>query len=330
MTIELSNLLAGGGTVLADGATGTQMFKLGLTDGAPPETWNDTNPENVMLVHQQYVDAGAQIILTNTFGGTTFRLKLHDLQDRSEELNRKGAALAKKAAEQADHAVFVAGSIGPTGEILQPMGNMSYEEAVESFAIQAKGLHDGGADVFWIETMSDLDEVKAAVEGIRQVSDRPICATLSFDTNGRTMMGVTPQAAGRAMYEWGLFAFGANCGNGFEDIEMVVQQMHQAVPEAKIIVKSNAGMPQWINNELKYDGTPEAMAEYAQRVRALGASIIGGCCGSAPEHISAMKQALEADIGELEVHARGFKIEEPTAAELAAAGGGRRRRRRAR
>ncbi|MEM9777777.1 MAG: homocysteine S-methyltransferase family protein, partial [Chloroflexota bacterium] len=222
------------------------------------------------------------------------------------------------------------GSIGPTGEILQPMGEMSYEEAVESFAIQAKGLHDGGADIFWIETMSDLDEVRAAVEGIRQVSDRPICATMSFDTNGRTMMGVTPQAAARTMHEWDLFAFGANCGNGFEDIEMVVQLMHQAVPEAKIIVKSNAGMPQWVNNELKYDGTPEAMAEYSQRVRALGASIIGGCCGTAPEHIVAMKQALEADIGELVINARGIKIEEPTAGELAAAGGGRRRRRRAR
>lgn len=328
MTIQLSDLLAGGGTVLADGATGTQMFKLGLGDGAPPETWNDTLPGNVTLVHQQYIDAGAQIILTNTFGGTTFRLKLHNLQDRSAELNEKGAALAKKAADAADHPVFVAGSIGPTGEILKPMGNMSYEEAVESFAIQAKGLHDGGADLFWIETMSDLDEVKAAVEGIRQVSDRPICATMSFDTNGRTMMGVTPQNAARTLHEWDIFAFGANCGNGFEDIEMVVQLMHQAVPEAKIIVKSNAGMPQWINNELKYDGTPEAMAEYAQRVRALGASIIGGCCGTAPEHILEMRKALDTDSSELIVEARGIKVEDGPVAVAAA--GGRRRRRRAR
>ena len=330
MTTELSNLLAGGGTLLADGATGTQMFKLGLSDGAPPETWNDTIPENVLLVHQQYIEAGAQLILTNTFGGTTFRLKLHNLQDRSEELNHKGAALARNAADQADQTVFVAGSIGPTGEILKPMGNMSYEEAVESFAIQAKGLHSGGVDIFWIETMSDLNEVKAAVEGIRQVSDRPICATMTFDTKGRTMMGVTPQAAARAMNEMDLFAFGANCGNGIDEIEAVVDQMRQVIPEAKIIAKSNAGMPQWIDNELKYDGTPEAMAEYAQRVRALGASIIGGCCGSAPEHVAAMSQALEADTGELVINARGFKITEPTAGELAAAGGGRRRRRRSR
>ena len=340
MTIQLSDLLAGGGTVLADGATGTQMFKLGLGSGAPPETWNDTVPENVLTVHREYIEAGARLILTNTFGGTTFRLKLHDLQDRSEELNRKGAALARKAADEAsasadehDRPVFVAGSIGPTGEILQPMGSMSYEAAVESFAIQAKGLHDGGADVFWIETMSDLDEVKAAVEGIRRVSDRPICATMSFDTNGRTMMGVTPQNAARTMHEWDLFAFGANCGNGFEDIEMVVQLMHQAVPEANIIVKSNAGMPQWINNELQYDGTPEAMAEYAQRVRALGASIIGGCCGTAPEHIREMKKALDADFSDLVVDARGIKVEDMSVAELSAAnsgGGSRRRRRRAR
>ena len=324
----LSDLLATNGTVLADGATGTEMFKLGLSDGAPPETWNDTAPEKVLLVHQKYIDAGAQIFLTNTFGGTTFRLKLHDLQDRSEELNRKGAALARQAADAAGRPVFVAGSIGPTGEILKPMGNMSYEEAVESFTIQAKGLHDGGVDVFWIETMSDLNEVKAAVEGIRQVSDRPICATLSFDTAGRTMMGVTPQEAARTMHEWGLFAFGANCGNGFEDIEMVVKLMHQAAPEGRIIVKANAGMPQWVDGELKYDGTPEAMAQYTQRVRSLGASIIGGCCGSAPEHILAMRTALETDPGELVVEARGIEVTEAPVG--AAANGGRRRRRRAR
>lgn len=339
MTTQLSDLLAGGGTVLADGATGTQMFKLGLGDGAPPETWNDTVPENVLTVHREYIEAGAQIILTNTFGGTTFRLKLHDLQDRSEELNRKGAALARQAADAAsastdelDRPVFVAGSIGPTGEILKPMGNMSYDEAVESFEIQAKGLHDGGADLFWIETMSDLNEVKAAVEGIRRVSDRPICATMTFDTKGRTMMGVSPQEAARTMNEWNLFAFGANCGNGIDEIEAVIELMHAEVPDALLVAKSNAGMPQWINNELKYDGTPDAMAEYAQRVRALGASIIGGCCGSAPEHVAAMSAALEADSDELVVNARGFKVEDLSVAELSAAnsGGSRRRRRRAR
>ncbi len=330
MTTQLSDLLAGGGTILADGATGTQMFKLGLGDGAPPETWNETMPENVLLVHQQYIDAGAQIILTNTFGGTTFRLKLHNLQDQSVELNRMGAALAKQAAESSGKTVFAAGSIGPTGEIMKPMGNMSYEEAVESFAIQAKGLHEGGVDLFWIETMSDLDEVRAAVEGIRQVSDRPICATMTFDTKGRTMMGVTPQAAAREMASWNIFAFGANCGNGIDEIEMVVDLMHQEIPDAVIIAKSNAGMPQWINNELKYDGTPEAMAEYAQRVRALGASIIGGCCGSAPEHVSAMRNALDVEPSELvtDINARGFRIDE--AAVAAAADSGRRRRRRAR
>ncbi|MFK7800005.1 MAG: betaine--homocysteine S-methyltransferase [Anaerolineae bacterium] len=329
MNTQLSDLLAGGGTVLADGATGTQMFKLGLSDGNPPDSWNDTLPENVLIVHRQYIEAGAQIILTNTFGGTTFRLKLHDLQDRSEELNYKGAALARKAADEFDHPVFVAGSIGPTGEILKPMGNMSYEEGVDSFEIQAKGLHDGGADLFWIETMSDLDEVRAAVEGIRRVSDRPICATMTFDTKGRTMMGVSPQAAARTMHEWNLFAFGANCGNGIDEIEAVIELMHAEVPDALLIAKSNAGMPQWLNGELAYDGTPETMADYAQRVRALGASIIGGCCGSAPEHVEAMKNALAVESDDLVVSARGFKVEDLTVAEISAANnGGRRRRRR--
>ena len=331
MTTQLSDLLAGGGTVLADGATGTQMFKLGLSDGNPPETWNDTLPENVLIVHRQYIEAGSQIILTNTFGGTTYRLKLHNLQDRSEELNRKGAALARQAADEFDGPVFVAGSIGPTGEILKPMGNMSYEEAVDSFEIQAKGLHDGGADLFWIETMSDLDEVRAAVEGIRRVSDRPICATMTFDTKGRTMMGVSPQAAARTMHEWDLFAFGANCGNGIDEIEAVIELMRAEIPEACLVAKSNAGMPQWVDNELKYDGTPTAMAEYAQRVRALGASIIGGCCGSAPEHVEAMKNALAVEDNEMVVTARGFKVEDLSVAQLAAANGsGRRRRRKAR
>ncbi|MFT5194733.1 MAG: methionine synthase I (cobalamin-dependent) [Cellvibrionaceae bacterium] len=328
MAIELSDLLTGGGTVLADGATGTQMFKLGLSDGNPPDSWNDTLPENVLIVHRQYIEAGAQIILTNTFGGTTFRLKLHNLQDQSEELSRKGAALARQAADEYDWPVFVAGSIGPTGEILKPMGNMSYEQGVESFAIQAKGLHDGGADIFWIETMSDLDEVRAAVEGIRQVSDRPICATMTFDTKGRTMMGVSPQEAARRMSEWGLFAFGANCGNGIDEIEAVVELMHTEVPDALLIAKSNAGMPQWSNNELKYDGTPDTMAEYAQRVRSLGASIIGGCCGSAPEHITAMKNALAVDAGERVIDARGFKVADVSVAELSAANGSNRKRRR--
>lgn len=307
---KIEELLAQEGVLLADGATGTQMFKLGLTDGAPPEYWNESVPENVTLVHGQYIGAGAQIILTNTFGGTTYRLKLHDLQERSYDLNKRAAELARKAADLSDDEVIVAGSMGPTGEILEPMGQMKYEDAVASFKIQAQGLHDGGADAFWIETLSDLNEVRAAIDAIRQVSDRPICACMTFDTKGRTMMGVTPQQAARMMTDLEVFAFGANCGNGIDEIEAVVAQMREVAPNARLIAKSNAGIPQWINNALVYDGTPEDMAEYAQRVRTLGANIIGGCCGTSPNHVKAMRNALDADPLVEVVDVRGHMIDE--------------------
>ena len=321
---KIEALLVREGVLLADGATGTQMFKLGLTDGAPPEYWNESVPENVTLVHGQYIGAGAQIILTNTFGGTTFRLKLHDLQERSYDLNKRAAELARKAADLSDDEVIVCGSMGPTGEILEPMGQMKYEDAVASFKIQAQGLHDGGVDAFWIETLSDVNEVRAAIDAIRQVSDRPICACMTFDTKGRTMMGVTPQQAARFMLEMDVFAFGANCGTGMDEIEAVLVQMREIAPDARLIVKANAGIPQWINNALVYDGTPELMAEYAQRMRTLGADIIGGCCGTAPNHVKSMRAALDQEPLAEVVDVRGHMIDENSESSAPA----RRRRRR--
>ncbi len=308
-TNRLADLLAENETILIDGAMGTQLFARGLNSGAPPETWNVEFPDRVLDVHRQYIAAGSRLILTNSFGGTTFRLKLHQLQDHSYELNRAAAAIGRLAADEVDFPVLVAGSIGPTGEILEPMGNMSFTAAVESFAVQAHGLADGGVDLFWIETMSDLNEVKAAVEGIRSVSDLPICATMTFDTKGRTMMGVTPQEAVRSLEGWGVYAIGGNCGNGPDEIEAVVDTMHLTNPESILIAKSNAGIPQWVNNALHYDGTPEVMADYARRVRALGARIIGGCCGSTPAHIAAMARALdEAYDPDEPIAARGYQV----------------------
>ncbi|MDJ0752548.1 MAG: betaine--homocysteine S-methyltransferase [Ardenticatenaceae bacterium] len=322
----LAQLLEEEKVILTDGATGTQLFKLGLESGDPPEPWNVDYPERILSMHRGYIQAGSRLILTNSFGGTSFRLKLHNMQDRVYELNKAAAEVARIAADEVDHLVIVAGSIGPTGEILQPMGQMSYEEAVAAFAEQARGLTDGGADALWIETLSDLNEVKAAIEGCRSVSTLPICAAMTFDTKGRTMMGVTPHEAVEKLTGWGVFALGANCGNGPDEIESVIDTMHQIMPEAILIAKSNAGIPQWINNELIYDGTPAVMAEYAQRVRALGASIIGGCCGSAPEHIEAMGEALRQPFDPaLAVEARGFKVE--PSAEASSSGRRRRRRR---
>lgn len=289
---RLQQLLNDENYILLDGAIGTMLFAAGLESGAPPEEWNVSRPDVLHHIHRAYIQAGSRLILTNSFGGTRFRLKLHNWQDRVHELNLAAAQLARAEADAAPHLVLVGGSIGPTGELLEPMGNMKYEEAVQAFAEQAVALVEGGVDVLWIETMSDLNEVKAAVEGIRSVTDLPICATMTFDTRGRTMMGVTPAEAVTTLCGWGMAAIGGNCGNGPDEIEAVIATMHQIAPDVPLIAKSNAGIPQWIDNRLIYDGTPEVMGLYARRVRGLGARLIGGCCGNTPEHISVMNTAL--------------------------------------
>lgn len=289
---KLEQLLAENNYLLLDGAMGTMLFGMGLESGAPPEEWNVDFPERIKKVHEAYIEAGSQIILTNTFGGSSYRLKLHNLQDRVYELNKAAAEIGRAAAAEAAHEVVVAGSIGPSGELLAPMGEMTFEDAEAAFAEQARGLSDGGADVLWIETMSDLNEVKAAVFGARSVCDLPIAATMSFDTKGNTMMGVTPRQALTELKELGLIAIGANCGNGLADIIGVMEAMHATDPQMILIAKANAGIPKWVNDELSYDGTPPIMASYANLVHRLGATLIGGCCGSAPEHIEAMAEAL--------------------------------------
>lgn len=292
MANRFLDLLARNEPILADGSMGTMLMSKGLLFGDPPETWNvlPDKRDHVRAVHRGYLDAGSQIVLTNSFGGTAFRLKLHNLQDRVYELNHAAAALAR---EEAGDGAVVAGSIGPSGELFEPMGALTYAVAVEGFKHQAEGLAAGGADVLWIETMSDLQEVRAAVEGARQAApDLPIVATMTFDTRGFTMMGVSPADAVAALGELGLAAIGGNCGNGPAEIEGVVFGMHAADEHQPLIAKSNAGMPEMIDGDAVYSGTPDVMAEYARRVRALGATIIGACCGSTPAHIAAMHHAL--------------------------------------
>jgi len=285
------------GFLVLDGAMGTQLFARGLVSGGSPEAWNVEHPERVQSVHQAYVDAGSDVILTNSFGGTRYRMKLHEMQDRVVELNRAAARNARAAADAADRPVLVAGSMGPTGELLVPMGNMTYEQCRAAFAEQAQGLIEGGVDVLWVETMSDLNEVKAAVEGARAVSaDIPICATMSYDTRGRTMMGVTGAVMAQELAGLGLTAIGANCGNNLPETEAALAEMHAAMPDLILIAKANAGMPRFEGEKLVYDGTPEVMAAYADRVHQHGVALIGGCCGSGPEHIRMMKQVLTGAI----------------------------------
>ena len=293
---KLEELLQQNEYLLLDGAMGTMLMDAGLESGDPPEEWNVLYPERVQAVHRAYVDAGSDILLTNSFGGSRYRLKLHGLDERVAELNRAAAANARLVADEAGHPVLVAGSIGPTGELMMPMGTLTYEEAKVAFGEQAAALAEGGADLIWIETMSDLEEVKAAVAGVRSACALPIAASMTFDTNRHTMMGVSPVQAMETLSRLDLAAIGANCGNGPEEIEDVVSQMATTNPDVPLIAKANAGIPKLVGGELHYDGTPEVMGNYAHHARQLGARLIGGCCGNTPVHIRAMAAALKGEI----------------------------------
>jgi 5-methyltetrahydrofolate--homocysteine methyltransferase len=319
MPRDLFNLIKSNPFIIGDGAMGTMLQQMGLTTGGAPELWNVERPDIIRQIYQSYVDAGSQIIETNTFGGTRYRLGLHNLQDRVHELNLAGAALAR---EVAGEDVLVAGSMGPTGELMQPMGDLTYEAAVEAFAEQAAALAEGGVDLFLIETMSDLNEVKAAVEGCRSVSDLPIATTLTFDTNYHTMMGVSPAQAMQELADFGVKIIGANCGNGPEETRRAIQEMAAARPEGVyLMAQSNAGLPHYDHGHIHYDGTPEVMAELALDLAGMGVDIIGACCGSTPEHIKAMREAL------LTQPIPEFKMELPETPASPASGERRERRR---
>jgi 5-methyltetrahydrofolate--homocysteine methyltransferase len=290
----LEKLLATQPYILADGATGTTLMRAGLTQGDPPEEWNVKHPDRIRKMHRDFIEAGSQIILTNSFGGTRFRLKLHKLQERVRELNLAAARNARAEADAAGKLVAVGGSIGPSGEILIPLGDLSFADAKAGFAEQAAALAEGGVDALWIETMSDLNEVRAAAEGARAASDLPLVITMTFDTNGHTMMGVSPVEALYAIAEYKPIALGGNCGNGPAEIEGVIQAMYAVGLDIPLIAKSNAGMPVLVDGHAHYNATPSVMADYAVRVRNFGATIIGGCCGNSVDHVRAMAQALAA------------------------------------
>jgi len=296
MSTLLQDLLAEKPWLMADGATGTNLFAAGLQTGDAPELWNEQHPDKIVAFHASMVEAGADIVLTNSFGGSRCRLKLHKAQDRVGSLNATAARLVREAASKAGRPIVVAGSIGPTGEILQPLGALSYDNAVAAFAEQAAALADGGVDVLWIETMSSLDEVRAAVDGAR-TTGLPFCTTLSFDTNGRTMMGVLPSDWAKLCHEFSPrpVGYGANCGVGAaETIAAIVNMRDASTPDTVVIAKGNCGIPYFVEGAIRYDGTPELMAEYARLARDAGARIIGGCCGTTPTHLRSIRVALDA------------------------------------
>jgi len=288
-------LLASPGVVLADGAMGTMLFEAGLQFGDPPEVWNLTHSDLVRGIHRGYLDAGARIVLTNTFGGNRFRLSLGGLEDRVAEFNRAAALLLRAEVDAAGGKALVAGDIGPSGLILAPLGTLDYAHAVAGFAEQAAALVAGGVDVIWIETMSDLGEIRAAIEGVRHVApELPIIATMTFDTRGHTMMGVSPEKAATALLQMGADAIGGNCGNGPDEMLPVIARMRDVAPDAVLVAKSNVGMPQLLDGRAVYLADPEEIARWAVGMRAAGADIVGGCCGSTPAHLRAMAAALSA------------------------------------
>ncbi|MFO1176661.1 MAG: betaine--homocysteine S-methyltransferase [Paracoccaceae bacterium] len=295
MTDPLSRLLDTRDWLLADGATGTNLFNMGLSAGEPPELWNTDRPDDIRSLYRGAVEAGSDLFLTNTFGGNAARLKLHNAQGRVAELNRIGAELGREIADAAGRPVVVAGSIGPTGEIMEPMGALTHALAVEIFHEQAEGLKAGGADVLWVETISAPEEFRAAAEACA-LAGMPWCGTMSFDTAGRTMMGVTSSAmvalVGKLAHR--PLAFGANCGVGASDLMRTILGFAAAGPDLPLIAKGNAGIPKYHDGHIHYDGTPELMGRYAVLARDAGARIIGGCCGTMSDHLRAMRAALEA------------------------------------
>ena len=288
----LSALLSRTDWILADGATGTQLFNMGLEAGDAPELWNADHPDRIRRLYGEAVDAGSDLFLTNSFGSNAARLKLHNAQDRSFDLSRLAAEIGREVADAAGRPVIVAGSMGPTGDIMAPLGELTHARAVEIFHEQAEGLKAGGADVLWAETISAAEELKAVAEAAA-LAEMPWCATMSFDTAGRTMMGLNaPQLTKLAdRLKHPPIAFGANCGVGASDLLRTVLGFGETT--RPIIAKGNAGIPKYHDGHIHYDGTPELMADYACLARDAGARIIGGCCGTTPEHLRQMRAALE-------------------------------------
>ncbi|MCI0544226.1 MAG: betaine--homocysteine S-methyltransferase, partial [Actinobacteria bacterium] len=290
-----TSLLASGRPLVADGAMGTTLFSLGLEGGGCPELLNVEQPDLVEKVHRSFIDAGADIVLTNTFGGNRRRLALHKLDDRVVELNTAAVEIARRAGDQADRAVAVAGSVGPTGDLFRPLGPLSREEGVAVFTEQCLALADAGADVIWIETISSFEELEAAVEAAA-TTGIPYTATLSFDTSGHTMMGISPNALGRWWLDHSaVAAVGANCGIGPGDAVAAVFDIADVAPGTATIAKANCGIPLYQTEGLIYPVAPEEMGTYVDLALRSGARIIGACCGSTPDHIAVIREAVDGD-----------------------------------
>lgn len=284
--------LNSGGALIADGATGTNLQKVGLGAGMHAEDWVLDHPEKILELERAFVAAGSDIILTCTFGATGPRLRGAKHAEQAAEINRRAAQLVHEAADGHDD-VLVGGSMGPLGQLLKPYGPLSPEEASTAFTEQARALAEGGADLLVIETHFAFEEATAAFEAARSVTDLPIVVSFSYDRGTRTMMGVRPSDVIKTYKAMGAALVGANCGTTLENMETILKDYSATAPGFPLWAKPNAGLPRVHEGETLYDVTPDDMAAFAQRYAALGARVIGGCCGSTPEHVAAMARAVK-------------------------------------
>lgn len=294
MRDPLSQMLMQRDWILADGATGTSLFNMGLAPDEAPELWNVERPDQIRALYHGAVEAGSDLFLTNSYGGNASRLRRHGIADRLPEVNRAAAELGREIADRAGRSVVLAGAMGPTGEIFEPLGTLTHTLAVEMFHEQAAALKAGGVDLLWVETISAPEEFRAAAEAAQRAG-LPWCGTMSFDTAGRTMMGTSPATLTDLVetLPHPPIAFGANCGVGAADLLRSILGFGAVGSGLPIIAKGNAGVPKYQDGHIHYDGTPALMADYAVHARDSGARIIGGCCGTMPAHLRAMRLALE-------------------------------------
>ncbi len=282
--------------MVIDGAMGTMLQQYGLKAGEIPEIWNITHPDIVKEIHSSYLEAGADIILTNTFGANGLKLQKLGYRDRLSEFNKKAVKLAREVADKYREVhqmpIFIAGSIGPSGEILGPCGLIKDEEVYTGYEEQVRVLVSSGIDFILLETFYDLNEISIALKAVKEISDLPVFASMTFDESLKTIYGISPEKAVKVLFQEGADGVGANCGSGLETLYKVISQM-RTMTGAPLLVKPNAGIPYIENNRIIYPATPQEMAEYTEKFIQLKVNIIGGCCGTTSEHIRAMAKIIK-------------------------------------